>query len=181
MHLCGERKVDRDAGCRQIVSENQIQPSLAAYYLWLFGFLFAISFTFIIWLTGPYLEPFLVTLLPINNAAWYFWKLPVRDFMTMFIVWTFYLAHQFSLWAAIFWARRNLVQFRTTPATGLTQYNIAALIITVGFVLLHLIQTHLWFDGLAQDVPIWTSQGSVIIMLAMLLVIEHPRRGLFMG
>jgi hypothetical protein len=160
---------------------TQPESSHAAKYLWLFGFLFAVSFTFIIWLTGPYLQPFLVTLLPDQGAAWYYWKLPLRDFMTMFIVWTFYLAHQFSIWAAIHWARRNLVEFRTTPAPGLTKYNYAALIITLSFVVLHLLQTHVWFDGLAQDVPIWTSQGSVIVLLSMILVIENPRRGLFMG
>ena len=31
-------------------------------------------------------------------------------------------------------------------------------------------QTHIWYDGLAQDVPIWTSQFSVIIMLVIILL-----------
>ncbi len=49
------------------------------------------------------------------------------------------------------------------------------------FIILHLIETHLLFDGLAQDVPIWTSQGSVILMLVFVLIIENRRRGLFLG
>ena len=47
--------------------------------------------------------------------------------------------------------------------------------------MLHLGQTHLWYDGLAQDVPIWTSQGSVIVMLVLMLVMLTPRRGFILG
>jgi hypothetical protein len=49
------------------------------------------------------------------------------------------------------------------------------------FMIIHLIQTQLFFDGLAQDVPIWTSQGSVILMLVFILIIENRRRGLVLG
>jgi hypothetical protein len=49
------------------------------------------------------------------------------------------------------------------------------------FMVLHLVETHLLFDGLAQDVPIWTSQGSVILMLVFILIIENRRRGLIIG
>lgn len=45
---------------------------------------------------------------------------------------------------------------------------------------LHLVQTWLWYDGLAQDVPIWSSQGSVIVMLVLILFLEMPRRGLWL-
>ncbi len=44
----------------------------------------------------------------------------------------------------------------------------------------HLVQTWLWYDGLAQDVPIWSSQGSVIVMLVLILFLETPRRGLWL-
>ena len=155
--------------------------SKAAYYVWVGGLLFTVMFTLLIWMLGPFLDPVLVTLLPDQGAAWYFWKLPAREFMTMFIVWSFYLAHQFSIWAAIYWAQKNLTQFRVKPTTGLTKYNWLAIIINLVFILLHLVQTHIWFDGLAQDVPIWTSQGSVIVMLVIVLIIENPRRGLFLG
>jgi hypothetical protein len=53
--------------------------------------------------------------------------------------------------------------------------------ITVFFVLLHLVQTHIWFDGLAQDTPILTSIGSVIILLSMVLIMQNPVSGLFLG
>lgn len=53
--------------------------------------------------------------------------------------------------------------------------------INFSFIIFHLIQTQIWYDGLAQDVPIWTSQGSVIVMLSILLVIDNPRRGIIFG
>jgi len=72
-------------------------------------------------------------------------------------------------------------KWKTPSINGLTKYNIVMFGINVAFVFLHLAQTHVWFDGLAQDVPIWTSQGSVIVMLSIILIIENPRRGLFLG
>ena len=47
--------------------------------------------------------------------------------------------------------------------------------------MLHLIQTHIFYDGLAQDVSILSSQGSVIVLLVWVLMMENPRRGLFFG
>ena len=99
----------------------------------------------------------------------------------MMVTWGLYLAHQFSIWWTIYWAQNNLKEFRTKPSPTLTKYNIWSLGINAFFIVLHLVQTQLTFDGLAQDVPIWTSQGSVIIMLAEVLILENQRRGLFMG
>jgi hypothetical protein len=152
----------------------------SAYYAWVGGVAFAFGFTLLIWALGPLLQPFLDILLPDQGAAWYYWKLPARNFWSMFIVWAFYLGHQFAIWATIFWAKNNL-KLRTNMTGALTKYNLAALTINVVFVFLHLLQTHFWFDGLAQDVPIWTSQGSVIIMLCVILILENPRRGIFLG
>jgi hypothetical protein len=159
-------------------SANNPRP---AYYAWAGGFVFTVMFTIVIWVVGRALDPVLGGLNPDTGAADYFWKLNDREFLTMFIVWMFYLAHQFSLWGAIYWAQKNLNHLRGSPTTGLTRYNFVAIIINLAFILLHLIQTHIWFDGLAQDVPIWTSQGSVIVMLSIILVIENPRRGFFLG
>jgi hypothetical protein len=99
----------------------------------------------------------------------------------MSIAWTMYLAHQVSIWAIIYFAQKNQFGFRDTTSRGLPKYTLYALVITVTFVLLHLIETQLWFDGLAQDVPILTSQGSVIVLLSIVLIIENQRRGLFLG
>ena len=47
--------------------------------------------------------------------------------------------------------------------------------------LMHWLQTQLWYDGLAIAVPEVTSQGSVILMLVLILILETPRRGLILG
>jgi hypothetical protein len=150
-------------------------------YVWLFGVIFAFGFVALIWALGPNLTHFTQTLIDRNDLSWYFWKLPMRDFWAMNIVWVMYLAHQISIWAIIYFAQKNKYGFLSKNKHGLLKYTLYALAITLTFVSLHLIQTQLWFDGLAQDVPILTSQGSVIVMLAIVLVIENQRRGLFLG
>lgn len=160
-------------------SAMEAKESKSAYLLWAGGIAFAFVFTFIIWLFGPLLDRFILG--PDQGPEWYYWQLPSPDVTAQLIVWTFYLAHQFVVWFTIYWAQKNLIAQKTKPTASLTKYNWAMILITVFFVTLHLIQTQIWFDGLAQDVPIWTSQGSVIVMLILILVIENPRRGLFLG
>ena len=47
--------------------------------------------------------------------------------------------------------------------------------------MLHFFQTAIWYDGLAQNVSVFSSQASVILLLVVVLMIEAPRRGLFFG
>ncbi|MDH5781962.1 MAG: hypothetical protein OEZ07_05275 [Dehalococcoidia bacterium] len=162
-------------------SQGMDSKSRPAFYLWAFGVIFAVCFTVLIWLLGPNLKHFVDSFLPDQGASWYYWKLPSRDSWGMAVVWALYLGHQFSIWAAIYFAQRNLSGFRSPSLWGLPKYSLVALAINLVFVTLHLVETHLWFDGLAQDTPILTSQGSVIIMLAVLLILENARRGLFIG
>ncbi|MFW9954456.1 MAG: hypothetical protein ACFFD3_07880, partial [Candidatus Thorarchaeota archaeon] len=143
--------------------------------------LFSVVFTFLIWLAGPLIQPWYDQLIPDQGADWYYWKLPTRNDVAMLIVWVLYLSHQFLIWGAIYWASRNLTSFKTTPSPKLTKFNYFVILVTITFMAIHLLKTVFLFDGLAQDVPIWTSQGSVIIMLVLVLVIEHPRRGIFLG
>ncbi|HUV55039.1 MAG TPA: hypothetical protein VMW03_07535 [Candidatus Krumholzibacteriaceae bacterium] len=159
-----------------VQSPNRASPSQA----WAAAVAFSAVFTAVIWLTGPSLQNFLATLLPDQGASWYYWKLPVRDSTAMAVVWALYIGHQASVWAAIRWAEVNLRDWRKSPDT-LNRYSLAVLGVNAVFMVLHLVQTHLWFDGLAQDVPIFTSQGSVIIMLAVTLILENRRRGFIMG
>lgn len=145
--------------------------------VWAFGVLFAFGFTSLIWALGPFLKHFTDIFILRNDLSWYYWKLPSRDFLGMLIVWTMYLAHQFLIWSTIYYGQKNRGGFRSTLVQGIPKYTLYVLVINVVFVFLHLVQTHLWFDGLAQDTPIISSQGSVIVMLAVVLVIENPRRG----
>jgi len=151
------------------------------FSLLLFGLVFTVAFVSLIWFLGPNLRHFVDSLLPDQGASWYYWKLPSRDQLGMAVVWALYLMHQSAIWVAIYFAQKNRGGFRNPSRWGIPLYGLVALAINVAFVSLHLVQTHLWFDGLAQDVPIATSQYSVIIMLAVILILENPRRGLILG
>jgi hypothetical protein len=155
-------------------------PSHAKYAL-LFGVALAFGFTLFIWALGPNLERFTSILIDRNDINWYYWKLPTRDFWTMNITWLLYIANQVSIWVIIYFAQKGERGFRKASLFGLSKYTLYALAIITAFAFIHLAQTQLFFDGLAQDVPILTSQGSVIILLAMVIVIENQRRGLFLG
>jgi len=139
------------------------------------GIVFCISYSLLIWALG--------TLLPkVNFAvdtgfAHYFWKLPEPTTWTRITAWTGFLAHQLAIWALIWRAQRQNLAY----TDGLHAINFYAFGINAFFVLLHLGQTHLTYDGLAQDVPVWSSQGAVILLLVIVLVMENRRRGLFFG
>ncbi|MCW4013206.1 MAG: hypothetical protein NWF07_09490 [Candidatus Bathyarchaeota archaeon] len=153
--------------------------NIKAFDAWKLAVTVSIVFTGIIWLLGANLEPFIDTLLPDQGATWYYWKLPARQPMEMLIVWSLYIVHQLGAWISIYWAQRNLGG--NLGSKQLTRYNIFMLTWNTAFMVLHLVETQLFFDGLAQDVPIWTSQGSVILMLVFVLIIENRRRGLILG
>lgn len=142
--------------------------------LWI-GIGFSLGFTALIWWLGPQLAVF--PHLEDQGATWYYWKLPEATFWSRATSWGFYLAHQVAIWAIIFQAQRH----RRKYGGSLSVYNYWALGANAFFVLLHLLQTHLWYDGLAQDVHIFTSQWSVILMLVLIVMMENPRRGMFFG
>ena len=141
------------------------------------GIVFAFVFTAIIYLLGPSLDPVRATLLPDQGPSWYYWKLPNPTLATHLSVWGLYIAHQVSLWGLIWYAQTRVKKY----TGGLHPVNIAALGVNVLFIVLHLIQTHIWYDGLAQDVSIFSSQGSVILMLIWIMLMENNRRGVLVG
>jgi len=139
------------------------------------GILFALVFTFIIWAAAPRLEAF--PKLPDEGPAWYYWKLAEPTVASRLSAWGLYLAHQFAAWGLIWYAQNRVKRY----AAGLHPVNVVALGVNALFVLLHFAQTHVWYDGLAQDVSIFSSQGSVIVMLVWILLMENNRRGLIFG
>ncbi len=139
------------------------------------GILFSVAFTALIWVLGPRLEVF--PHLPDQGATWYYWKLPAPDTWARITAWGFYLVHNAAIWAILFLATRH----RTKYGVTLSRFNIAALAVNALFIVLHLFQSHIWYDGLAQDVHIFTSQWSVILMLVVIVMMENPRRGMFFG
>jgi hypothetical protein len=139
------------------------------------GLIFSLVFTALIWWAGRFLAG--VPHLPDQGASWYYWKLPEPTVWTRLTSWGLYLAHQVSLWALIYYGQTRVKSY----TTGLHRVNIAALAVNALFIGLHFVQTQIWYDGLAQDVSIFSSQGSVIAMLVWILLMENGRRGLFFG
>jgi hypothetical protein len=142
--------------------------------LWI-GILFSLGFVGLIWLLGPKLDS--IQLAPDQGASWYYWKLPNPTFWSRATSWGFYLLHQMSFWGLIYYAQNKVKKYDTK----LHLINYLALAVNAFFILLRVLQTHLWYDGLAQDVSIWSSQVSVIILLVWVLLMENQRRGLFFG
>jgi hypothetical protein len=114
---------------------------------------------------------------PDQGPSWYFWKLTNPTFWSRATAWGLYALHQVSLWGLIYYAQTRVKRY----AAGLRPVNLIALGVNALFIVLHFVQTHIWYDGLAQDVSIWSSQGSVILMLVLILIMENQRRGLFFG
>jgi hypothetical protein len=139
------------------------------------GIIFSIAFTGLIWWAGGRLDA--IQLLPDQGVSWYYWKLPNPNFWTRATAWTFYLAHQVAIWMLIYVAQKRELKY----SNKLHNVNIIALGVNAFFIALHFLQTHMWYDGLAQDVSIFSSQGSVIVLLVWIMLMENPRRGMFFG
>ncbi|MEU8106681.1 hypothetical protein ACWGH8_37620 [Nonomuraea muscovyensis] len=131
--------------------------------------------TGMVWLLGRRLAG--IELLPDQGASWYYWKLPEPTLWTRLTAWAGYAAHQVAFWGLIYYAQTRVRRY----ATGLHPVNVVALAVNAGFIALHTVQTHLFYDGLAQDVSIFSSQGSVVLLLVVVLLMENRRRGMFAG
>jgi len=136
------------------------------------GILLSFGFIGIVGLIGGRLDS--IELLPDAGASWYYWKLPTKEFWPRLSAWSFYIFHQVSVWILIY-----LSQFKDSKKRN--QRRIQLYGVNIFFILLHIVQTHIWYDGLAQDVPVMSSQGSVIVMLVLILIMDNKSRGLFFG
>ena len=144
------------------------------YSVYWIAVLVALLLTAAIWLLDPLLDRF--PHLADAGPRWYYWKLPQPEFWARTTAWVGYGLHQIAVWALIIRSMRQ-------KATGRSALRMSYLMLGTNllFILVHLVQTHIWYDGLAQDVPIWTSQYSVIIMLVIMLLMLFPVRGAFWG
>ncbi len=136
------------------------------------GILISLLFVAVIGLLGSRLDS--IELLPDQGASWYYWKLPERLFWPSLTAWAFYLTHQILVWIFIF-----LAQFKDKKKRE--KYRNLLIVTNLVFIALHILQTHIWYEGLAQDVPVMSSQGSVIVMLVLIIIMDSQRRGIFFG
>lgn len=158
-------------------SKTEISVSRA---LW-FGIACSFAFVGLIWLTGElwldvpqFAEKQRGAIMP---QMWYLWQAAEPTFWSRASAWIAYALHQVIIWYLIWRAQSGDHKY----SANLHWFNIAALAVNAVFILLHLVQTQIWYDGLAQDVPEFTSQASVVLMLVGILIIENQRRGMFFG
>jgi|GEM_PF-2468497 len=118
-------------------------------------------------------------LLADKGASWYFWKLPEANLSSRLSSWIGYGLHQLFVWIILIFALKNKAMWEKSDYLNI--FNLLIILVNFFFVILHLIQTQLFYDGLAQDVPIWSSQGSVIVMLVFIFYLMIPKRGLIFG
>ena len=144
------------------------------FHLW-WGLLGAVALLGLMFIAGPYSEH--IEFLPDAGPTWYYWKLPDPTMFSRLTAWVGYGLHQISLWCLIYWAQNQ----RPGYVKGLHPVNLIALAANAFFVVLHILQTRFWYDGLAQDTSVMASQGSVVLMLVMILIMENRRRGMFFG
>ena len=107
----------------------------------------------------------------------YPWRLDDPTWTSRATAWIGYGLHNVGAWLIIALAQRN----KTRIQNRMRWFNWSMLCLHVVFCVFHWLQTRLWYDGLAQDVPEVTALGSVALMLMIVLIIETPRRGLILG
>ena len=112
-----------------------------------------------------------------RHAFDYPWKLSDPTFWTRFSAWSLYALHQVGIWYLIYKAQSMKLSY----VDGLHKVNVQALALNGSFIVAHIVQTKLAYDGLAQDVHEATAFGSVALMLFVILLMENDRRGLFFG
>lgn len=139
------------------------------------GIALSAAFTAIIGITAANLTGFQIVGRTVPFA--YPWRLAEPTAAARLTAWGLYLLHNILAWGIIYLAQRQKPKF----GDGLRWFNIAMLAVNVIFVILHIVQTQLFYDGLAQSVPELTALGSVALMLIVILILETPRRGLILG
>ncbi len=154
--------------------ENRIQRNSIRTTL-LIGGLVSALFTVVIAATAAGLSHFTIIGKTVPFA--YPWRLVDPTTISHLTAWGGYLLHNLIAWAIIFQAKRQKPKY----SANFRWYNWAMIATNVGFIILHWVQSHLWFDGLAQDVPELSALGSVALLLMVVIILETPRRGLVFG
>jgi len=107
----------------------------------------------------------------------YPWRLAAPNAVARLTAWTGYLLHNLIVWFILFRAQRERPKF----GTDLRWFNWALIATHIAFIGLHILQSQLFYDGLAADVPEISALGSVALLLMVVIIIETPRRGLIFG
>lgn len=148
-------------------TRNTILSSIAA----------AFALTIVIWLTAGNLASRFDVVNEKYFPFFYPWQTRNPTTMAYITAWVGYALHNILVWGVIYAAKREQPKYKV----GFHWFNWAMLAVNGIFYILHWLQTQIWYDGLAIAVPEVTSQGSVVLMLVIILILETPRRGLAFG
>jgi hypothetical protein len=158
-----------------IKSLTRITGGRAADY----GIVLAVVLCLGILALGTWLAQFELAAPPPDDVGlFYEWKLAEPTFWSRAAVWLGFGLHQVLVWLTIWWAQERSSRQYTDQ---LKPVNLIALAINTVFIGLHYLQTAFFYDGIAQDIPSWTAQGAVIMMLFVIIIMENRRRGIFFG
>ncbi|KAI8576921.1 hypothetical protein K450DRAFT_254240 [Umbelopsis ramanniana AG] len=119
----------------------------------------------------------------VRTAFAYPWRLATTTSAARISTWLGYAVHQlgqFYILANVQWLSRT-GQIKAKWSSQYQWWNWQMLYLNVAMVLYKCIQGHIWYEGLAVDVPEGTAMGAVIAILIGAIIIEIPYRGLFFG
>ncbi|MDE2946087.1 MAG: hypothetical protein OXT05_03220 [Chloroflexota bacterium] len=109
----------------------------------------------------------------------YEWQLAEPTAWGRLTAWLGFAIHQLLIWGTIAYAQNRYS--KRDYASILRPVNRWAIGINFLFIVLHYLQTMYFYDGIAQDLPSWTAQFAVALMLIVILGMENQRRGLLFG
>ena len=127
---------------------------------------------------GGALSQFEIIPLP-EDPLVYEWQLAEQTAWGQLTAWLGFALHQLLIWGTIYYAQKHYS--KRDYGAALRPVNVWALAINLAFVSLHYLQTLFFYDAIAQDLPSWTAQFAVALMLIVILGMENQRRGLFFG
>lgn len=127
---------------------------------------------------GGVLSQFEIIPLP-EDPLVYEWQLAEQTAWGQLTAWLGFALHQLLIWGTIYYAQSRYS--KRDYGDNLRPVNVWALSINLIFIILHYLQTMFFYDAIAQDLPSWTAQFAVALMLIVILGMENQRRGLFFG
>lgn len=142
------------------------------------GIIFSILLCIAIVAMGGVLTQFEIIPLP-DDGFVYEWQLAQPDQIAQLTAWLGFAIHQLLIWGTIWWAQKHYT--KRDYSNKLRPVNWIAIGVNLLFVILHYGQTYFFYDAIAQDIPSWTAQFAVALMLIVILGMENQRRGLFFG
>lgn len=111
------------------------------------------------------------------GLAHYEWQLATPTVWSQITIWGGFALHLLLFWWAIYYAQKHYPKY----SDGLRPANYWALGINAVFIVAHYVQSLVFYDAMAQYIPSWTAQATVIMMLVVILGMENQRRGMFFG